>query len=308
MGRYLQEWLQTVEHSIRPSTWTRYEQLIRVHAIPAIGSLSLSRLEPRHLQKLYVDRLTNGSAPATVRQLHAVICRALGQAAKWDMVARNVASLVSPPRVQRHEITPLTAEQSRTMLDVAQGDRFEALYVLALNTGMRLGELLGLRWRDVDLDTGILQVRHTMLRLKDGLKLREPKTPQSRRRISLPGNAVESLRRHRGRQAEDRLRLGRAWDDQDLVFPNKIGRPIERGNVLRRSLWALLEKADIPRIRFHDLRHTCATLLLQKGVHVKVVSELLGHSNITITLEVYSHVIPDMQEQAVTAMDTILGR
>jgi integrase len=185
VGRYLQEWLQSAQPGVRPSTWRRYEQLLRVHALPAGGALPLSRLEPRHLQRLYADCLTAGLAPATVRQLHAVLRRALEQATRWGSVARNVAALVSAPRVHRYEMTPLTPDQARSLLDAAPGDRFAALYVLALTTGMRLGELLGLRWRDVELAHGMLQVRHTLLRLRDGLKLREPKTPQSRRRIAL---------------------------------------------------------------------------------------------------------------------------
>jgi integrase len=224
------------------------------------------------------------------------------------MVARNVAVLVSPPRVPRYEISPLSPAQARALLEAATGERFDALYVLALTTGMRLGELLGLRWRAVDLDGGMLQVHYTLLRLTDGLQLREPKTPQSRRRIALTATAIAALRQHRSRQAAQRLRLGSVWDDRDLVFPNEIGQPIEQSNLLRRSFWPLLEKAGLPRMRFHDLRHTCATLLLRQGVHVKVVSELLGHSSIKITLDIYSHVLPDMQQQAVSAMDTLLAR
>jgi integrase len=181
LGRYLQEWLQGAQSSIRPSTWRRYEQLLRLYAIPTLGTLPLTRLEPRHVQRLYTDCLARDLAPATVRQLHAVLRRALGQAVKWGTVARNVAALVSPPRVKRHEITPLSAVQARTLLEAAQGERFEALYILALTTGMRLGELLGLRWQDIDLAAGMLQVRHTLLRLRDGLRLAEPKTARSRR-------------------------------------------------------------------------------------------------------------------------------
>jgi integrase len=171
---------------------------------------------------------------------------------------------------------------------------------------MRFGELLGLRWRDVDLDAGILQVRRTLLRTAAGLHLTEPKTAHSRRRVALAPQAREALRTHRGRQAVERLQLGRAWDDQDLVFANAIGKPVEAGNLLRRSFWPLLAKANLPRIRFHDLRHTAATLLLSQGVHPKVVSELLGHSSIGLTLDIYSHVLPDMQQQAATAMDRLL--
>jgi integrase len=208
--------------------------------------------------------------------------------------------------VKRYEVVSLSPAQTRTFLEAAQGDRFESLYVLALTTGMRLGELLGLRWQDVDLAAHMLQVRHTLLRLRDGLQLTEPKTARSRRRVALGASAVDSLRLHRSRQAAARLRLGQVWEDNDLVFANEIGKPVEAGNLLRRSFWPLLAKAELPRIRFHDLRHTAATLLLQQGVHPKVVSELLGHSSIGLTLDTYSHVLPDMQQQAVAAMDRLL--
>jgi integrase len=160
--------------------------------------------------------------------------------------------------VKRHEIQPLSATQARTFLDAAQGDRFEALYVLALITGMRLGELLGLRWQDVDLSAGMLQVRYTLLRLRDGLRLTEPKTARSRRRIALAPSAVDALRHHRGRQAAIRLRLGQAWEDYDLVFANEIGKPVEAGNLLRRSFWPLLDKAGLSHIRFQTLSQDAA--------------------------------------------------
>ena len=305
-GRYLQEWLQSTQPSIRPSTWRRYEQLLRLYAIPTLGTLPLTRLEPRHVQRLYADCLAQGLAPATVHQLHAVLRRALGQATKWGTVARNVVALVTPPRVQRHEIQPLSATQTRALLDAAKGERLEALYVLALTSGMRLGELLGLRWRDVDLEAGTLQVRQILVRMPSELRFGEPKTKRSRRRIALSAGARDALRHYRTRQAAERLRLGPVWEDHDLVFANEIGKPLDAGNLLRQDYWRALAKAGIPRCRFHDLRHTCATLLLQQGVHAKVVSELLGHSSIGITLDIYSHVIPDMQQHAVSAMDGVL--
>jgi integrase len=207
-----------------------------VHAIPALGFFLLARLEPRHLQQLYTRCLTQGSALASVRQLHAVLRRALGQALKWGTLPRNVATVVTPPRVKRHDITPLSADQAKALLTAAKGERFEGLYVLAIITGMRLGELLGLQWRDVDVEAGILQVRHTLVPTPTGWQLAEPKTARSRRRITLTTSAVEALRHHRSRQAAERLRLGRAWQDQDLVFANEIGKPMDAGNLLHRSL------------------------------------------------------------------------
>lgn len=306
VGRYLKEWLQSAQPSIRPSTWRRYEQQLMGHAIPALGALSLARLEPRHIQRLYADCLAQGLAPATVRQLHSILHHALEQATQWGLVARNVAALVTPPRLTRHESAALSPEQARVLLTTAKGSRLEALYVLALSTGMRLGELLGLRWQDVDMDMAMLQVRHTLARTPQGWQLMEPKTARSRRRIALTPSAIAALRRHRSQQATERLRFGSVWDDHDLVFPNAIGKPMDAWSVLSRSFRPLLEQAGLPRMRFHDLRHTAATLLLTQGVHAKVVSEMLGHSTIGMTLDIYSHVLPDLQQQAVTAMEHLL--
>lgn len=306
VGRFLEEWLQTTQPSVRPTTWLRYKQLICLHAIPALGTLQLTRLEPRQVQKLYADLLAQGQAPASVRQLHAVLRRAFNQAVKWGTVARNVIALATPPRVARHEIQPLTAAQARALLEAARGERLEALYVMALSSGMRLGELLGLRWSDVDLDGNMVQVRQILVRMPSGLRFGEPKTKRSRRRIALSTGARDSLRQHRARQATERLRLGPVWEDYDLVFANEIGKPLDAGNFVRRDFWRVLNKAGLPRCRFHDLRHTCATLLLQQGVHPKVVSELLGHGSIGLTLDTYSHIIPDMQQHAATTIDGLL--
>ncbi len=221
---------------------------------------------------------------------------------------RNVADLVDPPKVQRQEMKVLSGEQARVLLETAKGDRLEALYILAITTGMRQGELLALRWRDVDLEDGTLRVTATMQRIsKRGICPSEPKTAGSRRQIALTGMAVSALRHHRNRQLEERLSAAvMAWQDNDLVFCNHYGRPIESSNLTRRSFHPLLAKAGLPRIRFHDLRHTAATLLLRKRVPVKVVSEMLGHSQVGITLNIYAHVLPDMQREATAAMEAAL--
>jgi len=243
-----------------------------------------------------------------VAHLHAVLHRALEQAAQWGLTPRNVAKLVTPPRPARREMATLSPEQARASLEAAEGDRLEALYVLALSTGMRQGELLALRWRDVDLEGGTLQVRATLQRTRDGFQFAEPKTARSRRQVALTKPAVEALRRHRSRQLEERLQMGAAWEDNDLVFANEVGRPIEAGNLIRRSFHPLLDRAGLQHIRFHDLRHTAATLALGKGVHPKIVAEMLGHSQIAVTLDLYSHVTPTMQRQAAEALEAALSR
>ncbi len=306
-GAYLGEWLESVRPTLRPRTWARYEQIVRVHAAPAIGRIPLARLRPEDLQKLYSALVAAGSAPATVLHVHAVLHRALRQAERWGAVGRNVATLVDRPRLVRHEMRTLSPEESRALLDAATADRVGALYVLALTSGMREGELLGLRWRDVDFDAGAVRVRHTLQRTRAGLTLSEPKTAHSRRQVVLTRTALAALRRHRIAQAEERLRLGAAWEDLDLVFANEIGRPFEAANLVHRSFLPLLARAGLPRVRFHDLRHSAATLLLGRGVHPKIVAEQLGHATIAITLDLYSHVTPTMQREAAATMDGLLA-
>ena len=306
VAEFLQQWLEAHKAAVRPRTWTRYEEYVRRHAIPAIGQVALSKLTPQRLQQLYADRLQVGLSPSTVHHLHAVLRTALAQAERWELVARNVATLVDPPRLERHEMRTLSPEEARVLLETVRGERLEVLYVLALSTGMRQGELLGLRWRDVNLESGTLQVRQALHATRDGYIFSEPKTHRSRRLIQLGQRAVGALRRHRVAQAAERLRVGSAWKDNDLVFANEIGRPMDPSNLLKRFR-RLLEDAGLPRLRFHDLRHTAATLLLGEGVHPKVVSDLLGHAQIGITLDLYSHVTPTMQQAAADALDAVLG-
>jgi integrase len=306
---YLAEWLASVKASLRPNTLSSYETSLRKHVIPRIGSVPLARLSPQHLQRVYAECLSGGLSPSTVHRVHAIMHKALEQASRWGLVARNVAHLVESPRPNHHEMATLSATQVRTVLAAASGDRFEALYVLAITTGMRQGELLALRWLDVNLDTGAIQVRATMQRTRGGgMNFAEPKTNGSRRLVSITKAAIAALSRHRKAQADERLRMGGAWDSHDLVFPNECGRPVSASNMLRRSFFPLLKRAGVPRIRFHDLRHTAATLMLGESIHPKVVAEMLGHSRISTTLDLYSHVTPTMQRQATEALDAVLAR
>ncbi len=307
VGQFMQSWLKAVRPSLRERTWVRYEQYVRLHIAPALGKLTLARLTPQHLQRLYAERLEAGLSATTVHHLHAVLHKALDQAVKWNLVARNVADLVDPPRMPRHDISTLSPEQARLLLEAAVGDRLHALYVLALTTGMREGEILGLRWRDVDVERGAVEVRGSLQRLPSGLVIAAPKTNRSRR-VGLTDAATTALRQHRARQAEERLRLGGTWQNAlDLVFVDAAGMPIDATKFLRNSFAPLLRKAGLPPMRFHDLRHTAATLLLGKGVHPKIVAEMLGHSQIGITLDLYSHVTPTMQREATQAMEAIVG-
>jgi integrase len=231
----------------------------------------------------------------------------LRDALRLGLVQRNVCDLVDAPRMKHHEMMVFTPDEARRFLETVRSHRLEALYVLALSTGMRQGELLALKWRDVDTEGSVVQVRTTLKYVKGQYIIAETKTKRSRRKIRLTPLACEALRRHRARQLEERLSLGSAWQESGLAFPNKVGKPFLAASFNRVHFLPLVRKAGLPLIRFHDLRHTAATLLLLQGVHVKVVSEMLGHSSVSITLDRYSHVLPDMQQDAMQAMQRVLG-
>ncbi len=306
VGQYLSAWLAASKATVRLRTWRGYETHVRRHALPTLGALNLVKLTPQHVQLLYAKKLEEGLSSTSVHHLHVVLHRALDAALRLGLVQRNVCEMVEVPRIRHHEMTTLSEAQAQKLLTTAQGARLEALYVLALATGMRQGELLALKWRDVDLDGATLQVRASVHYGGSSFVFDEPKTPYSRRRIALSQIAIEALRSHRVRQLEERIQLGAAWDDMELVFPNSIGRPLSASNLMRREFHPLLDQAGLPKVRFHDLRHTAATLLISRGINPKVVSEMLGHSHVSVTLGIYSHVMPHMQEQAASAMDAAL--
>jgi integrase len=288
---YLKRWLNdSVRGSVKPITHECYAMLVNKHVIPAIGNVRLSNLTPAHLQGFHRSKLDAGLSPRTVQYLHVVLDRALKQALRWGLVPRNVAEAVDPPKVPKKDVTPLSPDQARVLLEAARGDRLEALYVLAVHTGMRQGELLALKWEHVDLDAGVLRVRGT-------------KTARSRRTVKVFQTALDALTSHLTRQLGEIDRVGNAWRENGLVFASEIGAPLNRHNLTQRSFRPLLERAGLPRVRFHDLRHTCATILLSKGVHAKFVQELLGHATIAIPLDTYSHVLPGMGGSTADAMD-----
>ncbi len=307
LREYLARWQEAAAPTLRPSTRRRYADLIRLHVLPVLGHVRLAKLGAADVQRLYADRLAAGLSPTSVRQIHSVLHRALDQAVRWGLLARNVTDAVDPPRPAHPEAKTWDARQVAAVLGAAaRSDDLEALWRLALLTGMRRGELLGLRWADLDLDRGALAVRRTMSRGADSrLVVGEPKTASGRRQIALPATAVEHLRRHRVRHLEARLAAGPAFDDRDLVFPNQTGGPLHP-NSLARRFKQLIERAGVPPIRFHDLRHTCATLMLANGEHPKVVQERLGHSDIKMTLDLYSHVAADMQRHAADRLDAAI--
>jgi integrase len=287
VGKYLDSWLtDSVRDTVRLTTYQGYERIVRLHIRPALGGIKLDKLTPVHVRGLYRERLEAGLSPRMVQLVHVTLHKALKQAVNDGLVPRNVTEAVKSPRPVKKEMEPLGPAQARALLRAARGERLEALYALAVSTGMRQGELLGLKWEDVDLEAGTLQVRRTLSTATGGgVSFGAPKTAKSRRNIRVPKLALAALRRHRKAQLEERMKLCGLWQDYGLVFTTGVGTPISRADLITRSFKPLLKKANLPDIRFHDLRHTCATLLLAKGVHAKLVQELLGHSTIAVTLE-----------------------
>jgi len=247
-----------------------------------------------------------GASPRTVQLIHAVIHRALKQALNWGLVGRNVADAVRKPKVVKRELHTLTAAQVQQLFIAAQGDRLEALYHLAVVTGLRQGELLGLRWSDLDWETSQLSIQRQLQRITgQGLVFAELKSAASSRVVALGPATLDELRRHLSKVREMAVLAGDDWRQNDLMFPSTLGTPIEPSDLYRR-FQALLKRAGLPRVRFHDLRHTSATLMLQQGVHPKIVQERLGHSSISLTLDTYSHVVPHLQSEAAQLIEDLV--
>jgi integrase len=311
VGEYLDRWLaDSVSDTVKATTFERYEQITRLHLKPVLGRVKLKALTPAHVRGLYREKLEAGSSARTVRYIHTTLHKALKQAVMDGLIPRNATEAVKPPQPTREEMHPLTPEQAKLLLlQVAHesGDRLEALYVLAIHTGLRQGELLGLKWDDVDLDDGSLQVRRTLAITKNGSVFTSPKTSGSRRSVKLTQRATEALRSHLKRQLGEIDRVGSLWSENGLIFASETGEPLDRRAVTKLKFKPLLKRAGLPEIRFHDLRHTCATLLLTRNVNPKIVSEMLGHSTIAITLDTYSHVLPNMRDQAAAAMEEALS-
>jgi integrase len=302
LGEYLDRWLQDAAKSrVRESTYINYEGVIRNHIKPHLGGVPLAKLTAFQIHGLYSALDKAGKSAETIRLTHSVLHRALKQAVRWRLLPFNLAADVDRPRGDKAEISPLTAAQAGALLKAARGNRLEALYVLAVTTGMRLGELLGLQWADVDLAGKAIMVQHSLQEIKGRLSLTEPKTARSRRRIDLPQVAVDALNRRR------KLSLKESLAACEWVFPNASGGPWRRTHFHAQQFKPLLKRAELPDMRFHDLRHTSATLLLSQGVHPKVVQERLGHSQISVTLDTYSHVLPTMQREAAGKFDQLLS-
>lgn len=306
VGAWLNEWLESsVAERTRPRTLASYRSTVQRYIEPSIGRIPLAKLEPEDVNRMLRRLRSEGLSPTTVRYAYAVLRIALGRALKSGKVVRNVAMLVDPPAMNKRELHPLTADQVRAFLDSIEGSRHETLYLAAVSLGLRQGELLALRWSDVDLEAGTLTVRHT-LRITDG-ELAEPKTERSRRTLRLSPGLSASLRAHKARQAAERLAAGRRWRDRGFVFASSVGSPLNASNVTH-SFQADLARAGLPRQRFHDLRHAFATLQLEDGEELAVISRMLGHANFSTTANVYAHVTPASLQRSADRMDAILRR
>ena len=307
LGDFLGQWLEeSVRQTVRCTTYENYSTLVRVHIVPALGTTQLQKLTPLQVQRFLNQKLASGLSTRSVQYLLVLLRRVLRLAVKWQMVQKNVALDVDPPRVTHREVTPLTVEQARRFLESVRGDKLEALYITAVALGLRRGEVLALRWEDLDFGGGTLSVRGSLQRAGGKLQILETKTDKSRRSVVMPQIVASALKSHRVRQLEHRLAVGQKWTEQGLVFPNFYG-GLNCPRRLNRQFDEALMKAGLPKVRFHDLRHGAATMLLSQGVAVKTISEVLGHSNTRMTLDVYSHVLGTMRQEAADRMDTLLA-
>jgi len=304
---FLNRWLEEVaKPSVRPKTYLGYRGVVRDHLVPDLGHIKLAKLTPADVQHLLVRKLGDGHSVTYVAYMRTVLRIALGRALRWDLVRRNVAGLTDKPKGPKKPISPLSFEEAQAFLSSASGDRLYAIYALALTTGLRQGELLGLSWADVDIAGRQLRVHQQLQRLDGRLQLVEPKSSASRHMVALIPVAAEALTAHRERQLFERRAADKRWRESGLVFTTAIGTPLEPRNLVR-SFKAALRKAKIADRRFHDLRHSSASLLLALGVPLKVVSEMLGHSTIRLTADTYSHVMPALQAEAASRLDAIFG-
>jgi integrase len=307
LGDFLAEWLeQSVKPRLRPLTYRCYGNCVRNHIKPALGQVRIDQLGPRDLQMLMDLKLSEGLSAKSVIHIHQVVRSALNQAMRWGLLARNVATLVVPPRNNPPTLQPFNPADAKRFLLSIREHRFRALFIVSLALGLRQGEVLGLQWRDIDFERNTLTVRHQQQRLEGTLQLVEPKTAKSRRTLAMPPLVVDALREHRSRQLDERSTAAAAWTDSGRVFTSKTGAPLDRSGVISAFHKALAD-AGLPRMRFHDLRHSCATLLLVQGVSPRVVMDVLGHTEIWMTMDLYSHVLPPLQRDAADRMEQLLG-
>jgi integrase len=304
VAHYLHYWLEKVHNTtIRASTYALYRRHLKNHIIPALGHIQLQKLTADQVQAFCSKMSSEGLSSGTIRLIHTILYTALGDAVRWKRLATNVCDAVKLPRLSQREVNPLDQEQAQRLLQAAQGNRLVYLLTVALTTGMRLGEILSLHWDDVDLEKRVLQVRSTVDYVPGrGRVESEPKTEAGKRQIVLPQMTVEALKLQRAHQLEARLKAGKTRQERGLVFANRNGGYFSRA-MLYANFKKLLKEAGQPEMHFHDLRHSAATILLSMGVPANVVQEILGHANFGTTMNIYGHVLPSMQRDAIAELD-----
>jgi integrase len=315
LGAYLEQWLDDYARlNVRPRTYERYCEIVRKYLVPALGSIPLTELKPHHVQSYYSKALVSGSrtgkgglSAQTVHHYHRLLFEALRYAVRHDILVRNICEAVDPPRAEYRRVASTDAQGVKSLLEAVKGTIYYPIFYSAAHTGLRRSELLALRWQNVDLDFMTLAVTETIHRLKTCQYVFDaPKSKRGKRMIALSPSLAILLREHKAQQTTMRQELGMEVKDTDLVFSHPDGSPV-RPDTVTRTFASIARSVGLPGLRFHDLRHAHASLMLQQGVSVKVISERLGHSGVAITLDTYSHVLPGMQEAAVKRFDEVMG-
>lgn len=303
LTEYLNDWLETAaKPRLSLKTFVGYDNMLRTHIMPTLGHCQISKLTPLDIQRVFNNMQGKGLTRST-EYTRIILRNALQQAVKWRILAQNPAQDIELAPRRKKEMSVLTKAQAIKLLEVSKNNKWGLLFELLLVTGLRPSEALGLKWSDIT--DGKISVQRGLIRVKDIWQLKEPKTPRSRRVVPLPVSTYKALRVYRKQQLEQRL-AAVSYNDMDLIFASDNGEPLHGDYILKRFFHPLLKKAELPKIRLYDLRHTCATLLLAAGTNPKIVSERLGHASITLTLDTYSHVLPDMQQEAVYTLEKML--
>lgn len=327
VGKWLDDWLEIYARvRVRQNTFEGYQRIVNGHLKPDLGKIKINDLKPRHVQKMLNEKLERGNkrtggplGPRQVEYIYAVLHMALEQAVKDNIITRNVCDAVDKPQKVKREFMPWTVEQTNQFLSSVKDERLFPLYMVAWGTGLRRSEILGLKWDDIDLKKGNLTVRRTLVRVKGNppYQFGEPKTPKSRRTIPLPGPVVQALKKWKAQQAQEALvwkglhkdvpeEQRPPYNPLNLVFCTEIGEPMNP-EFISRTFKRDLKRAGLPEIRFHDLRHGHATMLLELGEDIKIISDRLGHSTITLTADTYSHVREKLQRQASNKLEQVLN-
>ncbi len=307
--KHFENWFEVVKNRVSSKTFSGYRDIVRLHIIPAIGSVRLDKLRPERIQILYNKMIEQGLSPRTVRYTNMILKNCLEQAVKWEQIYRNPATLVDLPKEKRPQTQVLNPEQAMKFMEKAIYSPLKPFFSLMITSGTRPSEALALKWDCVDFDNNRVTVARTLVRDEKGggWSLEETKTDRSRRTIPLPPSTIADLKEHKNKQNEQKMKAKPGkYNDHNFVFAAENGEPMCRRNIIKRHFKPLLKSADLPDIRLYDLRHTCATLLLSVGENAKIVSERLGHASIVLTLDTYSHVLPDMQKSCAEKLEGIL--